>query len=185
MTLRSISVLATLVFILSSVGCVHHDYLRGFRYSPEPALVDVFRKGADNQKPPVSAMVSVVGVRTPDEDAHIPFCVEIRMRFENNGKVPVTFDPHTLQLVAGSLQTFDPPTSRPNEPLQIPPNQVHVITAYFPFPPGHNASSMGIDTLRLRWTIQIDNQTVPQTAYLSVLRQRFITRAIERHPRAV
>lgn len=147
-----------------SAGCETSPYLRGFRYAPEPALVDVMRKGGESQRPPLSVLVSVIGVRRGGTAAAAPPAVEIRMRFENNGMVPVTFDPSTLSLVTATLQNFQPPEVHGPRPLQINPGQDAQISVFFPFPPGVDPRYSGTQSLRLRWQVQIDGQVVPQTA---------------------
>src|SRR5882757_1729833 len=79
-------------------------YVAGFRYAPEPALAVMLKQGT--QTPSLSVMVSVTGIRRGDADNRTPGAVEVRMRFENNGQVPVTFDPHSASLVTGALQSF-------------------------------------------------------------------------------
>ncbi|HWE02813.1 MAG TPA: hypothetical protein VG326_10430 [Tepidisphaeraceae bacterium] len=147
-------------------GCAPQSpYLAGYRYAPAPALVDVFRKGADSQQPPLSVMVSVIGIRRGGSTADAPPAIEVRMRFENNGQAKVSFDPSTLNLVSGTLQPFLQPEVHGPKPLQLAPGQNQTISAFFPFPRGAGPRTMGLDSLRLRWQVQVDNQVIPQTAY--------------------
>lgn len=147
-------------------GCAPKPpYLRGYRYAPEPALVDVMKKGGESQRPPITVMVSVIGIRRGGRDESAPPAVEIRMRFENNGSVPMTFDPATLTLVTGTLQIFEPPEVHGPRPLQLRPADTATIGAFFPFPPGARPRDFGTDSLRLNWQIQLEGQVIPQTAY--------------------
>lgn len=151
--------------LLCGMGCSsgsRSPYAPGFRYAPEPALVDVFRRGT--KAPPLSVMVSVIGVRRADEDRRVPPSIEIRVRLENNGPARVSFDPATLQLVTGTLQPFLPPMVRPPTMIDLAAGQTQTINAQFPFPPGANYRNTNIDALRLRWQVRVDNQLVPQTA---------------------
>ena len=152
---------------LLTAGCTStaSPYVPGFRYAPEPALVDVFRKGTTRQSPPLSVMASIIGVRRGGRGADTPQSVEVRLRFENNGPSHVSFDPHSLELVTGTLQAFGPPIVRPPGPLELNGGQSATLTALFPFPPGTGYRTLVLDTLRLRWQVQIDNKPVPQTAY--------------------
>ena len=158
-----------LVGLLSAIGgcSSSSSYVDGFRYAPEPALVDVFRRGSNTQaqSPPLSVMVSIIGVRRADAKAGLPASVEVRLRMEANGPAHVTFDPHTLELVTGSLQPFGAPITQPPTSISLNPGQTQNVSAFFPFPPGTSYRTLILDTLRLRWLVQIDNQTVPQTAY--------------------
>ena len=166
MSIRAIGVFSGLLFLTLAGGCAPRPpYFSGYRYAPAPALVDVFRKGTDSERPPLSVMVSVIGIRRGGSTVEAPPAVEVRMRFENNGKTPATFDPSTLSLVSGTLQPFLQPEVHGPKPLQLAPGQSQTISAFFPFPRGVEPGAMGLDSLRLRWQVQLDNQSIPQTAY--------------------
>ncbi len=138
-------------------------YVPGFRYAPEPALAVMLKQGT--QSPSLSVMVSVIGIRRGSADNRTPDAMEVRMRFENQGHAAVTFDPHSASLVTGGLQSFDPPDAAPPQPITIAPGQTQSQTLYFPFPPGTLPRTMALDTLRLRWQVQIEGQSYLQTAY--------------------
>ncbi|HWE92585.1 MAG TPA: hypothetical protein VG269_01310 [Tepidisphaeraceae bacterium] len=88
--------------------------------------------------------------------------IEFRMRFENTGSENVRFDPASLSLTNGTLQSFPPPATTPGAVIQIAPNTTHDVNVLFSFPPGQNAANFSIDNLRLRWDVEIKGQAVPQ-----------------------
>ena len=157
----------TFIPLLLLIGCSQSTYVDGYRYAPEPVLVDVFRNGSGAQAgaPPVSVLASVIGVRRADAKAGLPASIEVRMRLEDHGPVPVTFDPRTLELVTGTLQPLAAPIVRPPGVLSLTAGQSRNVGVFFPFPPGSSPRTLILDTLRLRWQIHVDQQLVPQTAY--------------------
>ena len=162
MNARTLTGLLGLLFLMTAAGCAAPPpYLPGFRYTPEPALVVVPQP--EKQEPTLTVMASVVGIRRGDPGAKIPPAVEIRLRFENNGPVPVSFEPRTLDLVTGSLQDFQPVETRPSQPFQLATGQSQTISAFFPFSQGLHPGMMSLDALRLRWHVTIDGQPVMQT----------------------
>jgi hypothetical protein len=159
---RSIGLSALLLFLAMTVGCAPPPpYLRNYRFAPEPALAVMFKPGS--QAPALSVMVSVIGIRRGDPDKSIPPAVELRMRFENNGKEPARFDPQTLVLVTGSLQSFAPPQVHPPTTIQIEPGQTQMANVFFQFPPGSSPATMPLDALRLRWEVQLEGKPYLQT----------------------
>ncbi|HEX3357034.1 MAG TPA: hypothetical protein VHS31_08695 [Tepidisphaeraceae bacterium] len=162
MNIKTLTGLLILFFLVTAAGCAAPPpYFPGVRYAPEPALVVVPQPG--KQVPTLSVMASVIGIRRGDPHANVPPAVEIRLRFENNGPVAVSFEPRTLDLVTGSLQEFEPVETRPAPPFQLSTGQSQTVSAFFPFPPGFHPRMPSLDALRLRWTVTIDNQPVSQT----------------------
>jgi hypothetical protein len=164
--IRSTYLIFGLLFLALAGGCSPASpYFTRYRYAPAPALVVVLPKGGESQKPTLSVMASVIGIRRGGSTANAPPAVEVRMRFENNGPANVTFDPSTLNLVSGTLQPFSKPEIHGPKPvMQLAPGQTQTISVFFPFPHGTDLISMGLDTLRLRWEVQLDKETVLQTA---------------------
>ena len=110
---------ATLLVVLIG-GCAEPVYVPDYTFVPQPAVVDVVRRDTGGGQPPVrplTVLVTVSGVRYEDAAHHVPRSVEIRLRFENNGALPVQFDPNTLDLVTGSLRPFEQPSV---VPAQVP-----------------------------------------------------------------
>ena len=142
------------LFVMLMGGC--SKYLDGYYYAPRPALVEV---PAQDPKavPPVSSLVSVVGIHVKDHDEHLPLSVEVRMRLENNGPGTLTFDPGSLQLMDGSLLQFRPPILDQRTPITLPPMRAAVVSAFFPFPQGHDNHNTDLEVLQMRWQIRTDD----------------------------
>jgi len=147
-------------------GC--SQYVDGYRYAPQPALVPVASSNPQEHSP-VTTLVSVVGVRRRDAKENLPASVEIRVRLENTGSQPVLFDPGSLRLATGDLESFPPPQTLPPGPQTIGAGQVAEVRAYFPFPPGRSYDTMNLASLLLTWNLQIGQQNVPERTQFTLL----------------
>ena len=147
-------------------GC--SPFVEGFHYAPHPAVTDIALAATQPSQAPaapeVTVYASVIGVRREDSDHHVPFSVEIRLRLDNHGAATVTFDPHTLQLSNGELTQFPPPIVAPSYAVTIPPGQPVMVEANFPFPPGFEVNSEGMESPQLRWSVLVDGHPVQQMA---------------------
>lgn len=147
------------VLLMFAGGC--STYVEGYHYVPRPAVALV-PATQPSQPPPVATIVSVMGIHRAQKD--IPESVEVRLRLENNGPETVVFDPRTMQLLDGGLMEMPPPILRPPTPVTIGPNQSVVVGAFFPFPPGRSYKNSDLETLQLRWRVQVGSMDVPQDA---------------------
>ncbi|HET6250825.1 MAG TPA: hypothetical protein VFE47_24255 [Tepidisphaeraceae bacterium] len=162
MKFRKLGTLSTLLLVAVAIGCAPPPpYLRNYRFAPEPALTVMLKPGT--QTPALSVLVSVIGIRRGDPDHGVPPAVEIKMRFENSGAETVTFDPQSLQLQTGSLQSFAKPEVHPPRAMEIAPGQTQSASLFFPFQPGASPGTVALDALRLRWQIIIDGKPYLQT----------------------
>lgn len=156
-------IVLTALLLLMAPGCASQPYVPGYYFYPQPATVEVYHRGAGPQTP-LTVLASVLGVRRADPEHHIPYSMAVRLRLENNGDALIQFDPHSMELVTGTLRAFGPPLTNPVQPVDLAPGQRPEVTAYFPFPPGTTVSQINLDNLRLRWEVRIDNYSVQQTA---------------------
>jgi hypothetical protein len=46
--------------------------------------------------------------------------------------------------------------------MELEPMQSAVVSAFFPFPPGHSHRNTDLDSLQLKWVVQIDRRPVGQ-----------------------
>ena len=157
--IRRYCFLLTVPLLALLAGCSLYNY--DFQYAPRPALANV-PPPTTQAAPPVSVQASVIGVRNDDSSDHIPPSVEIRIRIDNNGPDTVVFDPRSMQLVNGELLMFQPPILQPSDIAGIPPAQSAVYSAFFPFPTGHGPYDIDMDSLQLRWLLQIGGRRVGQ-----------------------
>jgi hypothetical protein len=145
-------------------GCESGPYLPAYSYQPRPGIYKVGKHGAEQQVPPLTAMVTILGVRKADSDHHVGPAIDVRMRFESNGTEPIIFDPSSLDLVTGSLMPFPRPYVNPPTPLTLSSGQQQNVTATFPFPPNTTPGQIDLNELRLRWVVRVAGFAVPQTA---------------------
>jgi hypothetical protein len=148
------------VFVLAYVpGC--SPYEDDFQYVPRPALAEV-RSTSSQQATAAASLVSVIGVRREDRKEGIPESFEVRMRIENDAAEPVVFDPKTLDMTNGQLLPFPPPIVRPPGVVTVPSMRSANLTAFFPVPE-RRPQEGDLDSLELRWVIQIGSQKVNQS----------------------
>jgi hypothetical protein len=145
------------------VGCSSSPYEEGYLYLPRPAVAEV-PAPQPNIPPPVSAFASIVGIRNADKNLGMPESVEVRLRVDNNGPLAIGFDPHSLQLSTGDLFPFPPALIQSPAPVTLGPGESAFVTANFPFPGGKSYEDFDLETLQLRWLLQIGPQRVQQVA---------------------
>jgi hypothetical protein len=142
-------------------GC--SEYVDGYRYGPGPVLAGI-PATQPGQAPPAAVLVSVIGVRRADEKADLPLSIEVRMRVDDNTAEDVVFEPATLQMTNRDLIEFAPPILTPRNPFHLTPRRSEFVTAYFPLPAGKSYDQVDLESLQLRWLIQVDGRQVGQVA---------------------
>ena len=167
MIARTTLLILGLVGIVFIAGCSLSPYVEDYHYAPHPAVAEIqaaTTQPSQNAPPPLTAYATKpVGIRREDRDARIPLSVEVRIRLDSHGSQSVTFDPHTLDLTNGELVRFPPPLVTP-QIISVLPDQPVMVQANFPFPPGLSYNNINLQTLQLRWAVQIDGHAVPQFA---------------------
>jgi hypothetical protein len=161
---RTASVILSVFCLMAVVGCSQYD--DDYQYSPRPVTASI-PATQPQDPPPVTVMATVVGVRYGDEDNHIPQSVEIRMQMDNNGPDTVVFDPMSMELRTAQLVRLAAPIVRPPTPITLNPSQSAYLSAYFPFPAGVAYDSMDLNSLQLRWKLQIGSRPVAQVVYFT------------------
>lgn len=149
--------------LLIGGGCAEPPYYSEYTFNPQPAVVQVFQRG-DTKAPVATVLASITGIRRAETDHNRPPSIDLRLRFENNGQVPINFDPASLDLVTGTLFPFSRPMINPPTPIDLAPGQRAEVMASFPFPPNTTPDRLNLNNLRLRWTVRVSNYPVPQTA---------------------
>jgi len=162
--IRLLCVVLSVFVLMWVIGC--SQYVDGYNYTPRPVTAQI-PATQPQDPPPVTAMVSVIGIRYDDEQDQIPPSVEIRMNVDNTGPDTVVFDPASMELSNGQLLRFAPAIVRPPAPIVIGSMQSAYLTAYFPFLGGSSYDSTDLDTLRLRWRLQIGRRLAGQQVYFS------------------
>lgn len=149
---------------LGGAGCESGPYLSAYSYQPRPGIIEVRKHGAEQQAPPVTAMVSILGVRKADAEHHVPASIDVRFQFESNTNEPVSFDPSSVQLTNGMLRPLPRPYVTPPSPFQLSQGQQAEVSASFPLPANTTPEQMDLNELRLRWVVRVAGYEVPQTA---------------------
>jgi hypothetical protein len=149
--------------VILSLSCGCGPYIGDYQFSPRPLLAQVPR-ASPQTAPPLTVLASVIGVHRSDSKLAIPQSVEVRLRLENPGPGAVNFNPQTLELTNGELLRFAPPITRPPQAFTIAPGQSVLQMAYFPFPPDHCYSNTDLESLQLRWMVQVDGRNIAQVA---------------------
>jgi hypothetical protein len=161
---RIAAVILSVFCLMAVIGCSQYD--EDYQYSPRPVTAQI-PATQPQDPPPVSVMATVVGVRYADEDNHLPQCVEIRMQVDNNGPDSAVFDPMSLELRNSELVRLGPSIVRPSAPITLNPAQSAYLTAYFPFPVGVAYDTMDLNSLQLRWRVQVGPRPVGQVVYFT------------------
>ncbi|MCP3905082.1 MAG: hypothetical protein GY715_15770 [Planctomycetes bacterium] len=160
-TLRLILLPAALL-----VGGCTSTYLHQFAYVPMPAKLELTARA--DEMPLVRILVSVIGVRRADRDAGLPVTVEMRVRVENLGTdETLTFDPTSLTLLSGDLETFSPPVLSTDAPMTVPAHGASTVEALFPVPGDGTTSAVDMDGLNLQWTIRLRDRAIPGSVTLT------------------
>lgn len=163
-----------LVILLMTGGC--SEYVEGVRYSPHPAVAEIWptsgttQPAAEQQAPDAVAMASIVGIHVADSRQGIPLSVQVRLRLENHGPQPVSFDPRRMELMDGDLLNFSPPMVGDAPFMTLNLGQSAVVEAFFPFPAGHSYQQMNLHALQLSWLVRIDGHDMRQVAQFHRLR---------------
>jgi hypothetical protein len=171
------SLFVGLLGLLFVGGC--GPYVEGFRYQPHPGYAEI-RAGVPGAPatqpatpPPVTAYATVVGVRRADSGEHLPLSIQVRLRLDNHGPLPASFDPASLDLTTGELVRFPPPLVRPPGPVTLEPGQTLISEAYFPFPPGATFDNINLQTLQFNWTVVLDGHPIAQSVDFHRIREYY------------
>jgi hypothetical protein len=135
-------------------GCAS-SYYYDARYVEAPVETEVHSDSAAGSQ--VRALASVLGIARPDQQTGRPKQVELRMRFENLGKVPAQFVTDNLSLVSADLVQFGPAQVVPHDELTIGAGETRQFDVSFPAP----AVEPDWSALNLRFTLKF--QDVPVT----------------------
>jgi len=153
-------------------GCAR--YYDRYQFTPRPAQVEINTPDSDQASPsPSRVMASIIGVRRPDRETGDPAMVEVKLRLENQGTLPISLNQSSFSLISGDLQTFLSPRLIPPGDFQAPGHGQATVTALFPFPDGNPVNTVDLEGLNLTWTVNIDGQDVPGSVSFTRYRVRY------------
>jgi hypothetical protein len=153
--MKSRSILALCVLVLALLPACETARYYDARYLDAPVETEVRADAVTGSQ--VRALASVIGVARPDAASGRPKQVEIRMRFENLGKVPAQFVADKLSLVSADLMQFGPARVAQTD-MSIPAGETRQFDLAFSAP---EQADPDWDGLNLRFTLQF--QDVPVT----------------------
>jgi hypothetical protein len=157
--MRCLSPLAGTALALTFLaGCATYD--SRFAFGPAPVSCEY----AAGDKAPVQVLAAVIGVRYADRKAGWPAGVEVRLRVDNPGGVPVNLDPASMSLYTSDLMRLGSPIVERRGPATQPADGGEDVVVLFPFPPDHDADNTALDGLNLRWTLAVNGQAVTRNA---------------------
>jgi hypothetical protein len=134
-------------------GCTSSRYYDA-RYLDAPVETEVRSDSVAGSQ--VRALATVLGIARPDTQSGRPKQVEMRMRFENLGKVPAQFVADNLSLVSADLVQFGPAQVTPHEDLSIPAGETRQFDLAFPAPD----QELDWSGLNLRFTLKFQDVAV-------------------------
>ena len=106
------------------------------------------------------ALLSVVSLKT--NELTDTYELEIRMRAENQGNWPFRIQTRTMTLLTADLKAFGPPRAEPSPDPLIPPGEQSTVSLFFPVPA--ETDELNIDSLNLRWTLEVSGFEISNSA---------------------
>ncbi|MCY3000972.1 MAG: hypothetical protein NTV21_04135 [Planctomycetota bacterium] len=97
-------------------------------------------------------LATVVGVRRPSEGA--PAQVEVGLRLENLGNVPLQLDAGSLQVTTADLVTLPAGALSPEVPPQLAAGESGEVLVAFPLPAGRSYGGLDFNGLNLRFAVR-------------------------------
>jgi len=144
------------VLVAATSGC-RSSYSSRYAYSPRPVHVAV--RAPEESGSIARAVLSVVGLRRPDEDAGLPAEMHLRIRIESTSAGEIVFDPSRAMLLSADLEEFGPVRVVP-ELGAIAPGDVVQADLYFPLPAGRRHDKLDLNGLSLRFGLRQGSATV-------------------------
>lgn len=102
-------------------------------------------------------LATVAGVRRPSEGA--PAQVEVGLRIENLGSVPLQLDAGSLQVTTADLVTLPAGALTPEVPPQLAAGESGEVQVAFPLPAGRSYYGLDFAGLNLRFAVRCGNTT--------------------------
>jgi hypothetical protein len=140
------------LLLASLTGCRSTWYDYAFAPAPQEARVtDANVPGSQ-----VRALVTLVGIRRPHDGE--PGRVELRMRLENLGTVPVKLVPEGLELVGADLRSLGPASLAPEE-ADLAPGEARVYDVAFDLDGSPSEHDFG--GVAFKWVLDFGGGPVP------------------------
>lgn len=149
----------SLLLLLSlslAAGC--RSTWHSVRFVPSPLEVGMTAEGEPRAE--ARALLSVRGVRRAVKSQARPAEVELQMRLENVGEVPMSLDPTGFDLVTSDLVSFRAPVLEPPADREVPPGAQQAWTLRFATPEGYAVDDLDWSGLNLRFRVRFGERVV-------------------------
>lgn len=128
----------------------------GARFVPSPLEVGVTAAGEPRAE--ARALLSVRGVRRAQGDT--PAEVEVHVRLENVGDVPLVLDPEGFDLVTSDLISFRAPLVEPPAGAEVAPGAQELWVLRFPVPEEREVDDLDWSGLNVRFRVVFGERAV-------------------------
>lgn len=166
--MKSVILAACLGFLLVTSGCVSSPYIEGYYYLPRPA-----EAVSPTTQPVVTTYVTVVGIHRAEPKRDLPESIRVRIRIDNDGAQPITFDANSMRLTTGNLFRFPNPIVEENPQLSVPSLESAMIEVIFPFPDHETFEDLDLHTLMLQWSVEAGSDRISQSARFYLRQQQY------------
>lgn len=143
--MKSYAIILVSIFLL--VGCQSRRYT--FR------SVDTISNDANSvtqEINPIKFKIAFGGIKKAAEDTSPT--AKFVLKFTNTGARPVTFNPHSYDLIDDDANNFTPVVQGATGPILLYPQTSANFTLLYPLPPGYNLKRVG--SFRLAWNYDIE-----------------------------
>ena len=138
--------LALAALSAAAAGCATSA---GSRYLPALASLELPSAGSDAA---VSALVSLAVL---PETRGAPARIELRLRLDDDGALPVRLAPEPLELRNADLRSLGRPELAPAGPIELAPGGEAIVTATFTLPPELALGSEALRALNVRVAVEV------------------------------
>ncbi|HVS17835.1 MAG TPA: hypothetical protein VMT18_04480 [Planctomycetota bacterium] len=126
------------------------------RFFPSPLEVGVTAHGEPRAE--ARALLSVRGVRRAREEQ--PAEVEVHLRLENLGEVPLTLDPEGFDLVTSDLVSFRAPVVEPSAGTEVAPGAQERWVLRFATPEERGVDDLDWSGINVRFRVRFGERSI-------------------------
>jgi hypothetical protein len=155
----------TTLALLAALLCLASCNATSYRVRYNPTLAEVLAAKQPGGEPVARVLVSVRGAFREGLQPEGEFALHLRVRVENSGDEPLTFDPAKTQLLNADLAAFGGPLyeALPDGATvaEVAPGDATMLELRFLFPYGLPPKEAGLDGLRFQADLQRGGEAIP------------------------